>query len=1005
MDKNSIPYFTFHISRFPSYIREWVILIGFILLTMIMLFPLSFHLSNMVPEPTDPLLNAWRMQWNARAFLSGPTAIANLFNTNIFYPFPLTLAYSEHFLMIAAQALPFLVFADSHLVGMNLSVLFTFVLSGYGMYLLMTGWTGNCWAGLVAGVLFAYSPHRFGQLNHLELLVTQWLPLTLLALHWTLTRPGVRYAFLFGIFFNLQALSGFHYALNLTIACALLVLIYALFGRIHWRRGLWGAAALSILATLLLNWPIWRMYLRFSDVMGAVRTPGEVRVYSAALTDYFTAIPYNLLYGWTFGRWQPDGHQFQPLMPVGIAGFLLAIIGLFPLITHTRRLKKAQQLKPARVNYTVPSILFLLLLTFVSLLLSFGINENALGPGLSPILKYSPYFWLYENIPAFQGIRVPGRYGILAVLGLAGLAGWGVVQLSTLITKIQKRRHQSFNNALRPPQDATQSRAPISNSCPEPGRRNQLPLLSLVFIFLILLESWSAPLVGPEFPGGQTIAPIYHWLQQETPADAVVLELPFEGPSEFLYEYYSSYHWRRMANGGTGYTPPIYKELRHWFNTFPDPRSMDVIQQMGIDYVVLHPNSYAPNDWQRVLAELPLYLPAIEQLYQVDDVLVLRIAKPLCQPNPDAISVDLTPTQVDGLFKAMAVSYLNSGPAAYVADVQQVSSLIFEDGTEKNFIEPLIAPAGEAQSVTIPLHDAMSLNTLTGAQLTSLNRQITTNSPQFQSQIDAVNPNAWLPLGLKYAGGPQLMAYQIVPEAPAACSILTVALQWVGGQAGDAVLVQLLDPFSRVVAESASQPWEKGGGNDIHNLALVGSLPAGKYGLRVFVKGADGSERMPITEDGVTIPTDQIPPLPVTVHPIQRPIDSSGALAKFGDTITLLGGEIVQEKVLAGDWLRFSLKWQVEQPTDADLTVFTQLLSPEGQVWGQRDNLPGGGWYALSLWQPGRPVIDHYAFQLQPDAPPGMYRLIAGLYRSDTLERLPVENGGDFIEIGTVVAE
>ncbi|MCP4407393.1 MAG: hypothetical protein GY807_06455, partial [Gammaproteobacteria bacterium] len=168
------------------------------------------------------------------------------------------------------------------------------------------------------------------------------------------------------------------------------------------------------------------MYLRFSDVMGAVRTPGEVRVYSAALTDYFTAIPYNLFYGWTFGRWQPDGHQFQPLMPVGIAGFLLAIIGLFPLITHTRRLKKAHPLKSARVNYTVPSILFLLLLTLVSLLLSFGINENALGSGLSPILKYSPYFWLYENIPAFQGIRVPGRYGILAVLGLAGLAGWGV---------------------------------------------------------------------------------------------------------------------------------------------------------------------------------------------------------------------------------------------------------------------------------------------------------------------------------------------------------------------------------------------------------------------------------------------------------------------------------------------------------------------------------------------------------------------------------------------------
>ena len=85
-----------------GYIREWAIIGLFSCLTLIMLFPLSTHLSSMVPEPTDPLLNAWRMQWNTRALLSGPAGIANLFNTNIFYPFPLTLAYSEHFLMISA---------------------------------------------------------------------------------------------------------------------------------------------------------------------------------------------------------------------------------------------------------------------------------------------------------------------------------------------------------------------------------------------------------------------------------------------------------------------------------------------------------------------------------------------------------------------------------------------------------------------------------------------------------------------------------------------------------------------------------------------------------------------------------------------------------------------------------------------------------------------------------------------------------------------------------------
>ncbi|MCB0197450.1 MAG: hypothetical protein KDJ65_36220, partial [Anaerolineae bacterium] len=51
------------------YAREWGVLALFLGLTIVMLYPLSLHLMTMVPEPTDPLLNAWRMQWNAHALL------------------------------------------------------------------------------------------------------------------------------------------------------------------------------------------------------------------------------------------------------------------------------------------------------------------------------------------------------------------------------------------------------------------------------------------------------------------------------------------------------------------------------------------------------------------------------------------------------------------------------------------------------------------------------------------------------------------------------------------------------------------------------------------------------------------------------------------------------------------------------------------------------------------------------------------------------------------------
>jgi hypothetical protein len=158
-----------------------------------------------------------------------------------------------------------------------------------------------------------------------------------------------------------------------------------------------------------------------------------------------------------------------------------------------------------------------------------------------------------------------------------------------------------------------------------------------------------------------------------------------------------------------------------------------------------------------------------------------------------------------------------------------------------------------------------------------------------------------------------------------------------------------------------------------------------------------------VTAEGVTIPTEQIPPLPLVIHPEPAawPV-AEPAQALFGGTIWLVGQQLSQAQVAAGDWLRFTLIWQTEQPAETDLTVFTQLLGPDGQVWGQRDNQPKGGWYSLSMWQPGQPIADDYAFQVSPDTPPGTYRLIAGWYNPATLTRLPAETGQDFVEIGTV---
>ena len=65
-----------------------------------------------------------------------------------------------------------------------------------------------------------------------------------------------------------------------------------------------------------------------------------------------------------------------------------------------------------------------------------------------------------------------------------------------------------------------------------------------------------------------------------------------------------------------------------------------------------------------------------------------------------------------------------------------------------------------------------------------------------------------------------------------------------------------------------------------------------------------------MTEEGVTIPTNQIPPLPVIIRPGPHILTVKDISAAFeGGVIALMGRRLAQETVSPGGWLRFSLLW------------------------------------------------------------------------------------------------
>jgi hypothetical protein len=97
----------------------------------------------------------------------------------------------------------------------------------------------------------------------------------------------------------------------------------------------------------------------------------------------------------------------------------------------------------------------------------------------------------------------------------------------------------------------------------------------------------------------------------------------------------------------------------------------------------------------------------------------------------------------------------------------------------------------------------------------------------------------------------------------------------------------------------------------------------------------------------------------------------------IGDVVRLLGFDVQRD----GETVQIDLHWQPLRPLDSDYTSFVQLLAAGDEKAAQSDHQPGGVYYPTSLWQPGETLRDRHTLALPAGAPPGPYRLLAGMYQ------------------------
>ncbi len=138
--------------------------------------------------------------------------------------------------------------------------------------------------------------------------------------------------------------------------------------------------------------------------------------------------------------------------------------------------------------------------------------------------------------------------------------------------------------------------------------------------------------------------------------------------------------------------------------------------------------------------------------------------------------------------------------------------------------------------------------------------------------------------------------------------------------------------------------------------------------------------------------------------------------APFAEGITLLGYDVANHTLQPGDSVNLTLYWQAEGALPQSYKVFTHLLGETFNagsgnfLWGQVDSEPVANTRPTTSWRSGEVIVDQYAIPLQPDAPPGTYRIEIGLYDPLSGARLPVldENGNptaDHLILTMITAE
>ncbi len=529
--------------------RAALVVAAYAALTLIVSWPfVSYSHFGSASYGGDARLIIWTLAWDNHALLSG----LPLFQSNLFFPAADSLRYNEHLFGVSLFTLPWAAAGASPVLAYNVTWWLAWPLNGLAAFMLLRRYVPDAFSAFVGSLAFVCSYyvmlHAHG---HLHLIWIWPLPLSMFLLERWFDEPRVSRLVLWTGVFLIGALTSWYIAVMILLVNGAAGLTLVLFSTERCRNNeeefqsnaLWlrrlvhlSVAAVIVVAALL---PFATHYV------GLRGMPGEAAANSATLASYLVPPEHTLL-----GRWwlanidrRPGSIWGEQTLFAGWLALGLAIVGAV-VIARARNVSRRAWV--------------FVMLVLVGFLLSLGPSPRLLGGS-----ALAPFAWL-TALPGFEGLRAPARFGLVMMLGVAGLAAIG----GAAIARTWTPRRPAWLLAVVP----------------------------------LMLAEWFV--IG--FPAGKPapheVPPIYQTTEVRSARSLVSLPEYFGTPEWVLggdYLYYSMVHWRPIVNGFGRTEPDGYSDLVDQVRDFP--HTALALRRLGLQYVVFHAERY-PNHGKDILA-------------------------------------------------------------------------------------------------------------------------------------------------------------------------------------------------------------------------------------------------------------------------------------------------------------------------------------------------------------------------------------------------------------------